>query len=178
MFNYTWIDGSYFNMSNFSSIFCQDKPNNFADSINSSFNAWTYDGCIVVDTSSNGSYCLRDIPCRSGETGGLATSKYSYIMCQYQLLPNNTTSYVSVNILPPAWSTLEDDFYLYEGQFLQSINRMYQFYLKKGNLMIIRRNDFNDIIWQTNSNYDSSYTGTYFLSMGWNGNLSNFFSIL
>jgi hypothetical protein len=54
-------------------------------------------------------------------------------VCQYPL-DNNIN--VPIN-LPPAWSTLEDDFFLHEGEFLLSNNQLFQLYLTKGNLVII-----------------------------------------
>ena len=108
---------------------CSGEPNNFADSINGQSSSWTYEGCFAVDI--NNEYCLQTIPCRAGEQDGYFTSNFSYTICQYAL-PNIT--YLPVN-LPLAWSTLEDDFFLHEGQFL--LNQNYQFYLKKGNLLTI-----------------------------------------
>jgi hypothetical protein len=141
---------------------CHGEPNNFAPSqiLNASL-AWTYEGCVSLNTNGN-SFCLLDIPCRASESDG--DSGYSYIMCQYSL-----TNSVLVN-LPPSSNTLEDDFFLHDNEILISNNQLYKLQLWKGNLHIsIAAN--NSKIWETDVFYPSTFYGFYTLSMEWNGNL-------
>ena len=114
---------------------CQGEPNNKDFSRNWKFNLkWTYEGCVAVKSGFGSSICLNDIPCRAGETDGLFKTSSNYILCQY---PYDQSSPKPLINLPQAWNTLEDDFFLHENEFLLSTNQKYQFYLKKGNLLII-----------------------------------------
>jgi len=138
--------------------------------------AWTYNDCIqLVSTSGSpsapSSRCIKDVPCRANEPDTL-TKMYKQIdvVCQFQLsLPPPAPIPKQIN-LPFALNFLQDVFILHEGEFLLSNNQQYQLNLTNGNLFIFNTNTTN-ILFQTNTQYPTSFFGTYNLAMESSGNL-------